>query len=635
MYLRSLEQERQILTSINLIMDHDLEESNESSFDLPRRLLTLEDDDPTYLEEKPRQASSAWALLTSFRPYRPIFRASRLSIFKCLLRLCVGTILTLMFLSICHGTFRTSYSNPPEQYRDLEAHVSSSTYAGRANAANQKIFIAANIIDEELIRGHWGKSLMSLVDVLGPSNVFVSVYENDSNPGTSAALRDLGDKLPCNSSIVAGAHLSLDDFPAMRLPDGEERVQRITYLAEIRNRLLRPLDPIFAANTLAHEPGFKPAIDIRFDRVLFLNDIFFSSVEAAHLLFNTNGGNYRSACAVDFIRKVQFYDTFVVRDNDGYGTGLMMYPWFSGQGSRASRSDVLAQKDAVRVRSCWGGMAAFDAKIFQTQPKTANTAPNSASISMPSDLFYSDNLFAPSLSTLNTPTRPLPNPLLFRSSSEPFWEAAECCLIFADIEECYGPANPSTDPLTTSLLHTNSFSSDIASSKHNGVYLNPYVRVAYSEATWRWLPFVRRFERAFEMYQRIATRAGPWPEYNPRRTHQPGQLINETIWVTDTSSSDLSFNVTVTEFDVDAYLDHMDTNPGAHGIHISALSPSPLTFGHWATIERPAPVGGFCGQRKMFVMKNNLKEANSDGSGKNWDKITIPAPTIERVMGRI
>lgn len=59
------------------------------------------------------------------------------------------------------------------------------------------MFIASNIVQEEMIRGPWGRSLLELVDILGEHNVFVSIYENDSGPGTGDALRELAAQLPC------------------------------------------------------------------------------------------------------------------------------------------------------------------------------------------------------------------------------------------------------------------------------------------------------------------------------------------------------------------------------------------------------------------------------------------------------
>ena len=43
------------------------------------------------------------------------------------------------------------------------------------------MFIAANIVDEELIRGPWGSRVVELVELLGRENVFLSIYENDRN----------------------------------------------------------------------------------------------------------------------------------------------------------------------------------------------------------------------------------------------------------------------------------------------------------------------------------------------------------------------------------------------------------------------------------------------------------------------
>lgn len=39
---------------------------------------------------------------------------------------------------------------------------------------------------------------------------------------------------------------------------------------------------------------------------------------------------------------------------------------------------------------------------------------------------------------------------------------------------------------------------------------------------------------------------------------------------------------------------------------------------------RQAAPGGFCGQRRMFVIKEDIESANRDGWGKNWEKIKVP-----------
>lgn len=75
----------------------------------------------------------------------------------------------------------------------------------------------------------------------------------------------------------------------MALPSGQERTKRITYLAEIRNRAMRPFY----------------TLNRKFDKVLFVNDVVFAGRDAANLLFATGAEapnfhtNYHAACAVD------------------------------------------------------------------------------------------------------------------------------------------------------------------------------------------------------------------------------------------------------------------------------------------------------------------------------------------------
>jgi hypothetical protein len=69
-------------------------------------------------------------------------------------------------------------------------------YSGK-NERGEKVFIAANIVDEELIRGEWGQRITELVELLGEDNVYLSVYENDSGEKTKNALQGLKEKVNC------------------------------------------------------------------------------------------------------------------------------------------------------------------------------------------------------------------------------------------------------------------------------------------------------------------------------------------------------------------------------------------------------------------------------------------------------
>lgn len=77
-----------------------------------------------------------------------------------------------------------------------------STKTGRGNLHDEKIFIVANVLNEDLIRTSWGDDLVELIDILGKDNVFISIYENDAGNGTETALLDLGWRLPRKFEIT-------------------------------------------------------------------------------------------------------------------------------------------------------------------------------------------------------------------------------------------------------------------------------------------------------------------------------------------------------------------------------------------------------------------------------------------------
>lgn len=384
----------------------------------------------------------------------------------------IGIVLALVILT---SIFRPSYTHPPPHYSVLRDAVSQSTRSGRGNIRNEKIFVAASLYDRDgnLAGGEWGNRVLQLIDLLGGDNVFLSIYENDSGPQGKSALQGFKERVPCKSSIIFEEHLDLDSLPRVTVPGGQERIKRIEYLAEVRNRALKPLDD---------DP------ETRYDKLLYLNDVIFDPVDALQLLFSTNAdqngvAQYRAACAVDFINPFKFYDTYATRDLQGYGMGLPFFPWFSTAGHGESRKDVLAGKDAVRVRSCWGGMVAFDAKFFQS-----GTAGKGSTLA----------------------------PSRFRASHDLFWEASECCLIHADIQQ----PQPQPDEITDT-----------------GIYLNPFVRVAYDLRSWSWLGITRRFEKLYSFIHNIGNHLVGLPWYNPRRAEVPGQTVQEIVWVADANEA--------------------------------------------------------------------------------------------------
>lgn len=490
--------------------------------------------------------------------YRPRRRQPLLSRF--LLLLSHIPYIILLLLLVCSAFF-PSYSNPPQRYRDLRIRVEHSTNYGAANPNNEKIFIAASLYDKDggLVSGAWGRHVLELIDMLGHENVFLSLYENDPDEQCKEALTAFQQRVPCDSSIVY-EHLDPSQLPHVTMLDGSQRLKRIAYLAEVRNRALRPLDDV---RSLAHHT--------QWDKLLYLNDIVFDPVDAAHLLFNTNVDNstgktnYRAACAVDFINPFKFYDTFATRDLEGFSMGVPFYPWFTRSGRGESRLDVLSQTDAVRVRSCWGGMVAFEAKWFQPHLYEVE----------------GDDLILPAASS-NPQISDLPSlpPLRFRFEPDTYWDASECCLIHADL--AHRPVPSAVGPSSGRYY------------AGPGIYMNPYVRVAYSKAVMSWLPFTKRFERLYTPVHSLVNWIGRRPAYNARRLEQPGDEVTDRVWQWDDKSLAIMRNGTVA-----------DLKDGLHG--------------SFREVKRKAQPGQFCGSRKLLY----IKQHDQDGDGL-WGSAKVP-----------
>lgn len=473
-------------------------------------------------------------------------------------------------LLLVAGVFFPSYSDPPLRYHELRHRVLER--GETANVHNEKIFIAASLYDKEgeIVSGQWGQSVLHLINILGPENVFLSIYENDPDPLARAVLDSFAQNVTCAKAIVT-EQLDLSKLHHVSTPDGTQRLKRIEFLADVRNRALRPLDDVTS-----------PAHSTRFDKLLYLNDIVFDPIDAANLLLSTNVDEttgrtqYRAACATDFIMPFKFYDTFATRDLEGYDMGVPFYPWFTGAGKAESRKDVLAQKDAVRVRSCWGGMVAFEAKWFQNGGshgigQSAALASNGLPKAQAAHAsFHTDprdaHIGAMEMDTLESPLR-------FRAVHDTYWDASECCLIHADLS--------AMDPASLPANET-------------GVYLNPYIRVAYSSSVLPWLSFVKRFERLYTPIHTIADWIARRPSFNPRRLQIPGEEVVDQVWTWDAESLEAIRN-------------------GIDKSHSSLK-------GEYKEVHRIALPGGFCGRKSLLF----INEDPLSGSDKKWGSEKLP-----------
>lgn len=455
------------------------------------------------------------------------------------LYLSLGFVIALIVTTFI---FRPSYTNLPPHYKELRNTILKSHVDGRGNLHNEKVFIAVSLYDRSgnLAGGEWGQAVIDLINLIGKDNTFLSIYENESGEDGTRALEGLRDRVPCNHSIVMEDHIDTSNIQSVQLPDGTTRLKRIAYLAEVRNRALQPLDD---------DP------DTRYDKLLYLNDVLFDPVDAAQLLFSTNQGydgrtHYRAACAVDFINPFKFYDRFATRDIQGYEMGAPFFPWFTSNGAAQSRRDMLDEKDAVRVRSCWGGMVAFDARYFQGFPSSTSSPLAKRSLDTVDKRFTTG---------ADIPDIRHRGPVRFRAEENVFWDSSECCLIHADIQDTISNIDDVTD---------------------SGVYMNPFVRTAYTRGTLSWLWITRRFERLYPLPHDIVNRLANLPHVNSRRTEVAGARVEDRVWVAD---------------------------------------PKKQSGGSYVTVTKTAREGGFCAKPGLMVVKFDRAEGE-DG----WEEFPIP-----------
>lgn len=142
-----------------------------------------------------RCAKSA-AHLTAYHPPRRL--SKKIIFFLTLQSIVVFVVLLLAITPI----LIPSYSNPPKHYEDLRRRSLLSTEPGRANPNNEKVFIAASIYDAkgQLAGGVWGKALVGLIDLLGPENVYLSLYEDNAESLAVDALKVLEQQITCETA---------------------------------------------------------------------------------------------------------------------------------------------------------------------------------------------------------------------------------------------------------------------------------------------------------------------------------------------------------------------------------------------------------------------------------------------------
>jgi hypothetical protein len=200
-------------------------------------------------------------MVQRFQPSRPS-RPSRLS--RLSRRPSFRVLLLIFFAWNFLETFRVRRTVSSPQYDLTPTH----------ELQNQRIFIATTHWNNEaVLRSHWNEAIEALVLSLGPENVYVSIYESGSWDNTKGALRVLDQNLGAlgvGRTIILNETTHVDEIaqpPAssgwIDTPRGKKELRRIPYLSALRNLSLRPLEELAVKG-------------LRFDKILFLNDVVFT-----------------------------------------------------------------------------------------------------------------------------------------------------------------------------------------------------------------------------------------------------------------------------------------------------------------------------------------------------------------------
>lgn len=133
-------------------------------------------------------------LVTPRRKKRSILRAIYYTVFA-FPYLCA-------FLVLVAGTFFPSYTNRPAHYVELQQRAANGTEPGRANPYGEKVFIAASLYEDQgqLTSAGWGRSVLELIDLLGPSNVHLSIYEDNPTEAAKQSLDSFRHNVTCTSN---------------------------------------------------------------------------------------------------------------------------------------------------------------------------------------------------------------------------------------------------------------------------------------------------------------------------------------------------------------------------------------------------------------------------------------------------
>lgn len=190
---------------------------------LPRTSLEAQDDRPDNSHAHRPAPRPSW--LRSLNARLPGFKAlTERAIYthyvtprhkrRSIIRLAYWTVFSFpyvcLLLVLVAGTLFPSYTHRPEHYNALRQRALASDSPGRANPRNEKVFVAASLYEEhgQLTSGAWGRAILQLVDLLGPDNVHLSVYEDNALPEAQRSMAAFRAQTTCMCAPLFTPHPS-------------------------------------------------------------------------------------------------------------------------------------------------------------------------------------------------------------------------------------------------------------------------------------------------------------------------------------------------------------------------------------------------------------------------------------------
>lgn len=228
---------------------------------------------------------------------------------------------------------------------------------------NKRIYIAGLLHNNGDILYKYSRELLRLVHAVDKTKVHVSLHESGSSDDSASllvSLRDELNRIGIPNTIMTSLAENRQKFEESH--DSWQHTSRITFLAYLRNEALAPM---FSSG-------------VKYDRVLYLNDVLFCAEDAAQLILDnshmTSGFDIYSEEQRMTNHLLHVYDIWVMRDLDGGApfaneltakTGHMRVstdpPFFESSDTQSK----IDKGQPFEVQCNWGGMVAIDASIFQ------------------------------------------------------------------------------------------------------------------------------------------------------------------------------------------------------------------------------------------------------------------------------